>query len=133
MSGFSPDELIRPTNSDDIFSFVTFLREVIKDIEDIEGDKAIDAKSFPIVLGTKKTKTILVSVTVMFLISLCYLSYYVFEKSNYLSYYLIVLVCMPLLYFVIKLNKAKTKTDFHQLSALLKIIMLLGMFSIILI
>jgi len=112
---------------------LTFLREVIKDIEDIEGDRAIDAKSFPIVLGTKKTKNILVAVTILLLISLSYLSYFVFDKSNYLSYYLIALVCLPLLYFIFKLNQAKTKTDFHHLSTLLKIIMLLGMFSIILI
>lgn len=117
-----------------IFGFVlTFLREVIKDFEDIEGDRAIEAKSFPIVLGPKKTKNILVVISILFLISLSYLSYFVFEKSNYLSYYLIVLVCLPLLYFIFKLNQAKTKTGFHQLSALLKIIMLLGMFSIMLI
>ena len=117
-----------------IFGFVlTFLREVVKDIEDIEGDKAIDAKSFPIVLGVKKTRRILVTVTVLTLLSLGYLSYFVFEKSNYLSYYLIALVCLPLLYFVFKLTKAETKTDFHQLSGMLKIIMLLGIFSIMLI
>ena len=115
-----------------VFGFMlTFLREVIKDIEDIEGDRAIDAKSFPIVLGTKKTKNILVAVTVLLLISLSYLSYFVFDKSNYLSYYLIALVCLPLFYFIFKLSQAKTKTDFHHLSTLLKIIMLLGMFSII--
>ena len=117
-----------------IFGFLlTFLREVVKDIEDIEGDKAIEAKSFPIVLGVKKTRSILVTVTVLTLISLGYLSYFVFEKSNYLSYYLIALVCLPLLYFVFKLTKAETKTDFHQLSGMLKIIMLLGIFSIMLI
>lgn len=117
-----------------VFGFIlTFLREVVKDIEDVEGDKAIEAKSFPIVLGVKKTRSILITVTVLFLISLGYLSYFVFEKSNYLSYYLIVLVCLPLLYFILKLTKAETKTEFHQLSSLLKIIMLLGICSIMLI
>ncbi len=98
-----------------VFGFVlTFLREVVKDVEDIEGDKAIDAKSFPIVLGIKKTNHILVSVTVLFLICLSYLSYYVFDKSSYLSFYLVTLVCLPLLFFLFKLNKAITKKDYHQ-------------------
>lgn len=117
-----------------VFGFLlTFLREIVKDIEDIEGDKAIEAKSFPIVLGINKTNTILISVTVLFIASLAYLSYFVFEKSMYLSIYLLVLVCVPLLYFIFKLTKANTKKDYHQLSGLLKIIMLLGMLSIMLI
>ena len=117
-----------------LFGFIlTFLREVVKDIEDIEGDKAINAQSFPIVLGIKKTNTILISVSILFVASLSYLSYFVFDKSIYLSLYLVVLVCLPLLYFIYKLTTAKAKNDYHQLSALLKIIMLLGMLSIILI
>ena len=36
---------------------LTFLREVVKDMEDIEGDKAIEAKSLPIVLRRKTNKT----------------------------------------------------------------------------
>ncbi|MGI9530425.1 geranylgeranylglycerol-phosphate geranylgeranyltransferase [Lutimonas sp.] len=117
-----------------VFGFLlTFLREIVKDIEDIEGDKAIQAKSFPIVLGIDKTNTILISVTVFFVASLAYLSYFVFDKSLYLSMYLLLLVCLPLLYFIFKLTKASSKKDYHQLSGLLKIIMLLGMLSIMLV
>src|SRR3954468_23739848 len=41
------------------FAFITtLLREIIKDIEDMEGDKEYGCRTMPIVIGVKATKTI---------------------------------------------------------------------------
>lgn len=112
---------------------LTFLREVVKDMEDIEGDKAIQAKSFPIVLGKKRTKQILVIISLLLALTLCYVSYAVYDAHRYVSYYLLGLVVMPLLYFIVMLTKAITKEDFHRLSAILKLIMFLGILSVLII
>ena len=112
---------------------LTFLREVVKDMEDVEGDKAIEAKSFPIVLGEKRTKHILVTLSVLLVLALGYVSYSVFDTHRYVSYFLLALVVLPLLYFIIMLVKAGTKKDFHKLSAILKLIMLLGILSMLII
>jgi len=112
---------------------LTFLREIVKDIEDIEGDKAIGAKSFPIVIGQHKTKLLLIITTVLLVIALSYIAYFIFNEHRNVSLYLSILVSLPLLYFILKLGKAKKKSDFHTLSGVLKIIMLLGILSIILI
>lgn len=112
---------------------LTFLREVVKDMEDIEGDKAIEAKSLPIVLGEKQTKLILVIISFLLIVALTYVSYSVYPGHSYVSYYLLGLVVLPLLYFMIMLTKAVTKNDFHKLSAILKLIMLLGILSMIII
>jgi len=41
---------------------MTFSREIIKDIEDIEGDTKIYAKSLPIVIGVKKSNLVAVTI-----------------------------------------------------------------------
>ena len=112
---------------------LTFLREVVKDMEDIEGDKAIEAKSLPIVLGEKQTKRILVIISFLLIVALTYVSYSVYPAHSDVSYYLLGLVVLPLLYFMIMLTKAVTKNDFHKLSAILKLIMLLGILSMLII
>ena len=111
--------------------FFTFLREVIKDFEDSEGDKAINAKSFPIVLGENKTKIILYVLSTVMVFALVFICYEVFHENIYLSLYLLGLVLLPLLYFIWKLSKASSKKDYHDLSAMLKIIMLFGILSML--
>jgi 4-hydroxybenzoate polyprenyltransferase len=117
-----------------IFGFIfTFVREVVKDMEDMKGDQAIDARTVPIVLGLHKTKRVLISVTSLLFASLLYLSYFLFDQKLYLSVYLIIAVAIPLIFFMFKINKASTKNEFFQMSGLLKIIMFAGILSIFLI
>ena len=114
------------------FGFVlTFVREVVKDIEDMEGDKAIEAKSLPIVLGEKQTKWILTAITLILIFALSYIAYHVYELHESVSLYLISLVVVPLICFVVLLLRASTKSQYHTLSGLLKIIMLLGILSML--
>ncbi len=116
------------------FGFIlTFLREVVKDMEDIEGDKTIEARSFPIVLGQRSTKAILITLSLLMVAGTSLVSYYVYGAHKQVSIYLMTLVSMPLLYFVFMLSRAHEKSDFHKLSALLKLIMLLGIMSLIVI
>ena len=116
------------------FGFIlTFLREVVKDMEDIEGDKAIEARSIPIILGQRSAKIILIIVSVLLIIAMGLVSYLVFGAHKQVSIYLSALVSLPLLYFTFMLSRAHQKTDFHKLSGMLKIIMLLGILSIIVI
>ena len=112
---------------------LTFIREVVKDIEDIEGDKAIQAKSLPIILGELRTKQILVILTFLLILALSYISYTVYPAHSPVSYYLLGLVIIPLIIFIIMLAKASTKKNFHTLSAILKLIMLFGILSMLII
>lgn len=114
------------------FAF-TLIREIVKDLIDIEGDKKIKCKSIPIVYGTKKTKIVLVTLSIITLLSISYIAYIIYNDYSYLSYYLLVLIGLPLLYFIFILSRSNSKEDFKKLSKLLKIIMLIGMISILLI
>ncbi|MCF6297168.1 MAG: geranylgeranylglycerol-phosphate geranylgeranyltransferase [Flavobacteriaceae bacterium] len=115
------------------FAFLlTFLREIVKDIEDIEGDGKLKMKTFPIVIGIRKTKVLLVTIGVIIIITITYFSISLFSFHPFATYYLIALVSIPLLYFVIKINYSNTKKSYKKLSNLLKIIMLLGILIVFL-
>ena len=116
-----------------IFAFIlSLLREIVKDIEDSEGDKLINCRSLPIVLGIPFTKKILFSGVAATLVLLGIAQFYLLEKDLLVAViWLFVSVEIPLFYFTYSLRKAQVKTDFHILSSLLKWIMVGGIGSIV--
>lgn len=122
-----------------IFAFLSnLIREIIKDTEDIRGDSKFDAKTLPIKLGVKKTKQILINLQILFLIS-CLSFLYVFKLLNGLDTnrlilfvcYVSVLIILPSLYFLYLLWNADTKKHFTKLSFFSKLIMILGILSMV--
>ena len=111
--------------------FLTLLREIVKDLEDIEGDKKIKARTLPIIYGEKKTKIILGILGFVPFLGIIYYAYYFYKTNPNLTYYLIAFVCLPLLYFLVKLFNSNSKVAYNKLSSVLKLIMLLGMLSIL--
>ena len=116
-----------------IFAFLlTFLREIIKDLMDYDGDKKNKIKTLPIVIGIGKTKALAILAGLFTLIVVAYFAISIYSTNQYVSYYLIGLVLLPLIYFILKISNSSTKKEFLKLSNLLKIIMLLGMFFVFL-
>ena len=114
------------------FAFsLTLLREIIKDLEDVIGDKKINAKTLPIVWGEAKTKKFLFFLSLVIFMGINYFSFSFYQHNLYGAVYLTIVVSLPLLYFLLKINRSKTKNDYHKLSGLLKIIMLLGILTIL--
>lgn len=115
------------------FAFIiNFVREIIKDIEDIKGDTLQEMKTLPILIGVSKTSKI---AFVLLLVPVLYLFYYV--KSNlfdnnllYAVFYMIALVIAPMIICLIKIWNAKEKSDYTQISKLLKWIIFFGILSI---
>jgi len=107
-----------------LFSFfISLIREIIKDMEDIRGDMHFGCRTLPIVWGIRKTKTliyILLGVLVMMMIVLGYTL-----QISIIKWYLVSML-IPLLYFVRKLYWADTKRTYHELSTFCKQIMLSG-------
>ena len=115
-----------------VFAFLlTLLREIVKDIEDVEGDKKAGIKSFPIVFSIAKTKIIIYLIAILTLVSIDYFAFNLYEINMIASLYLLIIVSLPLIYFMVKLYGAKSKLQFNKLSKLLKIIMFLGMLTIL--
>ena len=114
-----------------LFAFiVSMIREITKDIEDIDGDKSAAFKTLPITFGIKKTKllvNVLIIICIMFLV---FAQYHLYLKGIMLVFwYLLVAVQSLFLFLLYNSIKAESKEDFQFLSNACKIIMVAGILS----
>lgn len=117
-----------------VFAFLlTFIREVVKDIEDYDGDLKTGMNTLPIYLGKEKTQKVVFGLSFIPLLALLYYLNANFINLEYVLYYTLALVVAPMLYFIAKLWQAKTQKDFNHLSTVLKFIMITGILSIVVI
>jgi 4-hydroxybenzoate polyprenyltransferase len=114
------------------FAFLlTFLREIIKDIEDINGDKNGGRQTLPILLGRKRTSIVCFVLAIVSVILILIYMYEFLYRTPWVMLYFLIAVIGPLLYFVVKIFAAESKTEFHHLSGLLKIVMVFGLLSLL--
>ncbi|HOW09343.1 MAG TPA: geranylgeranylglycerol-phosphate geranylgeranyltransferase [Bacteroidales bacterium] len=109
-----------------IFAFLTTLtREIIKDIEDFEGDQAYGRNTVPVVTGiftAKMIAVLLIAVT----IGLLYAVWYFFLNDKITLAYLSVAVVVPLFYVVCKVIRSSGRKQLHAASRMMKIVMMAG-------
>jgi 4-hydroxybenzoate polyprenyltransferase len=114
-----------------LFSFfMTLVREIIKDMEDLKGDNTYGCKTLPIVWGIRKTKITLYLLVVLFSVIVVIINQ-LYVKLEVI--YFVMLLFVPLAWLVTRLVRADTKKDFGWLSSFCKVIMLLGILSMTLI
>jgi 4-hydroxybenzoate polyprenyltransferase len=114
-----------------LFAFIiNLLREIIKDIEDIEGDISLGLNTLPILIGRQRTNSIVLILCIAFTVSIVMVLFTVKELEIVTRIYGSLFVVLPTVYFISKLYTSKTKKDYTRLSSLLKIIVLLGMGTI---
>lgn len=119
-----------------VFAFmINFIREIVKDIEDVNGDYNQGMNTLPIAIGISRTAKIVVGLAIIpFIVCLLYINKYFVENNLFIvTFYAFAFVLAPLLYFIVKIFSAKNKKDFHHLSTLLKLILLFGILSILII
>jgi len=116
-----------------VFAFIiNFIREIAKDIEDIDGDHKAEMNTLPIAIGRERATKVLF---VLSFIPLLAVTYYVFTylyKQQFVVGYFLLFIIAPLIYVSIKLFSAETKKELHFISNILKIVMLFGMLSLLL-
>lgn len=110
--------------------YFNLMREWVKDIEDMNGDKNGGRNTLPIVLGAERTKTIVFGFGVLAFFMLVLFCYYYLYTFPFLLFYFLILLGGVLLLFCIKTWHAEKPKHYGFLSLLLKIIMLLGVGSI---
>ncbi len=108
--------------------FMTLIREIVKDMEDMKGDTTFGCRTLPIVWGIRKTKSFLYGTILVFSFLVLWLDY---QQLKISWIYFIPLLFVPMSLLFYRLLKADTKKEFYQLSKLCKIIMLLGICSMI--
>lgn len=106
--------------------FMTLVREIVKDMEDWRGDSTFGCQTLPILWGLRKTKAFVFGVLAVFLLTVLVLNHLFTELP---IYYFVLFLFLPVALFGYRLQRADTMLDFHRLSALCKIIMILGIGS----
>lgn len=115
------------------FAFIiSIIREAIKDVEDMEGDRRYGCKTLPIVAGVVATKVYTSVWIVVLIAALVVLQLYILQYKWWLAIvYSTLFVILPLSHFFFRHYRAKTKADFAALSNYTKWIMLTGIFSMV--
>lgn len=112
--------------------FINLIREIIKDLEDIDGDYKSGMNTLAIAIGRDRASKVAFSISLIPLFgSVYYVVTYLLKYELFIGYFL-VLIIAPLIYITIKSFSAKTKKHYHHISNMLKLVMLLGMLSLLL-
>lgn len=111
--------------------FINFIREIVKDLLDINGDKKGNVNSLPIILGRKRTVFIIFFLSLVLLFGILYFMYRKLYNHQIPMLYFLITIVAPLLFFVVKSWDAEKNKDYRLLSNLLKIIMFFGIFAMV--
>lgn len=109
-----------------LFAFLTnMVREVIKDMEDLEGDESYGCNTIPIAFGMRISKMVVVSF-ILIIIGLLTIFHLRFLTDAISRWYLLILVAIPLLISAYLTIRAKTIKHYKQISLIIKLVMLSG-------
>lgn len=109
-----------------LFAFLTTLiREIIKDMEDCEGDSAIGLKTLPVKAGLTVSKIVVLVLSSGTLV-LLYLICFNYLNDKITLAYVSLLVAIPFIIVMYRVVTGKEKIHFHRASSLMKLIMLAG-------
>ncbi len=109
---------------------ILLIRELVKDLENLKGDFANNYQTVPVRFGTDSSKYLITLLVLLTLIpAFALITYY---EVGYMQYYFYISSGL-LIAFLIFLYQAQMQTDYKKLHILLKLIILLGVLSIVLI
>ena len=115
-----------------IFSFfISLIRELVKDMQDVDGDLAAGLKTYPIVAGIKGTKIMIYIITGIEIMLCGLYSFLSWGLDLYAGSILMGIITLGLLYFINHISKTKSKEEYGASSKLLKYIMFAGVINLI--
>ena len=115
-----------------IFAFLlTWVREIVKDIEDIEGDREMECRTLPIVWGDKVAKIIATLLLMAIAILIVYMLFAVLpfshEWKSLPTRYVVFGLIVPILCSSVLLWAANNRTEYHRVQTIIKFAMFMGM------
>lgn len=108
------------------FAFLlTLMREIIKDMEDIQGDMELNRNTLPLVMGINKSKMFVYVLTLIVILSILFIYINFFQDIASIIYFGATII-LPLIYLMFRLYKSKEQKDFFKISQHLKWVMFAG-------
>jgi 4-hydroxybenzoate polyprenyltransferase len=132
-NGLHAEKILRETFLYAGFAFIiSLIREVVKDMEDVEGDRKYGCKTMPIAWGINATKVFVAVWLIVLIATLIIVQVYALRLGWYWSVvYCLIAIVAPLLWIFRKLYIASASADYHTLSTLIKLVMFTGILSMI--
>lgn len=114
------------------FAFLlTLVREIVKDIEDMEGDREMECRTLPIVWGDKVAKIIATLLLMAIAILIVYMLFAVLpfshEWKSLPTRYVVFGLIVPILCSIVLLWAANNRTEYHRVQTIIKFAMFMGM------
>jgi 4-hydroxybenzoate polyprenyltransferase len=111
-----------------VFAFiVTLLREIIKDIEDYEGDRENGCNTLPVALGVSRSKKLVALLTLFVMAMIAAIQFRQWQGGDMNSFWYFTLgLQIPFLFLAIRLFTGEEKKHFTMAGGLTKLIMLIG-------
>ncbi len=116
-----------------IFAFlVNLVRELIKDIQDIDGDYKSGMNTLPIVIGRERSNKIAFAVSMIPTGAVIYfIVTYLYKQPIAIGFFLLFVIA-PLIYATIKIFGASNNFHYKHISLVYKLVMFFGILSLLL-
>lgn len=111
--------------------FINLSREIIKDCQDLEGDKQSGHKTLPITKGIKFSKILSAISMIMLIISIT-VGFFINNYSLVLIVASVLLIIPASIFVIVKILASQTKKDFTTASKQLKFLMFIGLIALFL-
>lgn len=113
-----------------LFAFlINLIREIVKDMQDFEGDESAGVKTFPVKFGFQKSKYIILFISLALIL---YTLYPFITQFYRIEYFIVVMVIVnPMLVYCLKiLFEDHSGMNLNRISNLLKLSMVFGLIAI---
>jgi len=112
------------------FAFLaSLLREVVKDMEDVEGDQQTGCLTLPVTYGIRKAKNVAIAVNLSGLIASFAIQWFFYANDFVVLFLFFFLVDLLFSFVLLKLVTADRKEHFRLLSLWIKLLMVAGVLS----
>lgn len=113
------------------FAFVgTFIREIIKDMEDVMGDRELECHSLPVVFGEQPTKIIVTVLLLLMTGAIVWLAWWVIPFpcgwNSLHARYVVLGLMIPILCVLWQLWSARISSDYRTTQTIMKFVLLMG-------
>jgi geranylgeranylglycerol-phosphate geranylgeranyltransferase len=115
-----------------IFAFlINLVRELVKDIQDVEGDKNSKVNTWPVKFGIKPTKQLIIFISLLLIAAT--LVPFIYQLYNIEFFVIVMILVNPvMIYFLKELYRDDSPQNLNKLSNMLKLNMVIGLLAIFL-
>ena len=112
--------------------FISMVREIVKDLEDIKGDAKLGCRTMPIVYGVNASRDVAMVLSWLLIAMIVIVEVVIYRMGWYVTIlYLLALVQLPLYLVIRRMVHSSRSQEFHKISSLVKLIMLTGILSML--